>query len=363
VIPKGDSSPEATVPPFVHESLSQRVVFGWGRLVDLPNEVDRLSKQRLLLISEGSTQEFADRAIEMLGDRSVSQIPSVRPHVPVGDVFSARRLVREHKVDLVITIGGGSATGLGKAIAVEGLALLSIPTTYAGSEATPIYGITDGGRKTARRDTRALPGCVIYDPQLTVSLPPHVSATTGLNAIAHCVEALYAANATPITNLLAVEGIRVLNSALRVVVDQPHDSGSRSRALYGSYLAGNVLASTGMAIHHRICHVLGGTFGLSHGDVNAVILPHAIAFNLPAAGPAIERVATALGTADPAGAVFDLASTLGAPTSLSELGLAADSLDEVAEITTEGEFYNPRPATREDVLGILKAAYEGVRPT
>ena len=358
------ANPELEIPAegFVHEPQPQRVVFGWSRFADLESELDRLEAQRVLLISERSTEAIAQRATVSLGPRVVASIPRVRPHVPLDDAENARELARSRDADVVVTIGGGSATGFGKAVALEGLLLVAVPTTYAGSEMTPVYGITTRRRKQTARDPRALPRTVVYDPELTVSLPPRATATTGLNAVAHCVEALYAPSPTPMSQLLGQEAIRVLAASLPRVVDDPADRWGRTAALYGAYLAGTVLAAAGMAIHHRLCHVLGGTFGLSHGDVNAIVLPHVVAFNGPYAERAIARVAMSLGVSSAASGLWDLARVLGAPTSLRELDFKEADIERVAELVAESDYYNPRPVSRSDVRSIVEAAFEGERP-
>ncbi len=307
-------------------------------------------------------QPVAQRLERALGNRVVASIGLVRPHVAVEDATDARELATSEAVNLIVSVGGGSATGLGKAVAVAGIPLLAIPTTYAGSEMTPIYGITEDGRKQTSRDERVLPSTVLYDPALTSSLPPRPTATTGLNAIAHGVEALYAQNRSPLTDLLAAEAIRLLSRALPECVEEPSSKSARSTALYGAYLAGTVLAGTGMALHHRICHVLGGAFGVAHGDANAVVLPHVVAFNAPAAPDAIEIVAEALGAQDPAGALFDLSASMEAPTALEQLGLQESDLEHAAVQILEEDFYNPRPVDRDGLTELLHHAYEGRRP-
>jgi alcohol dehydrogenase class IV len=263
----------------------------------------------------------------------------------------------------VVTVGGGSTTGFGKAIALDsGVPTIAVPTTYAGSEMTPIYGITSDGLKRTGRDPRVLPRTVIYDPRLTVTLPSSVTGASGMNAIAHCVEALYAKDANPITSLMAEEGIRALANGIPASVRDAEDLEARSEALYGAYLAGAALAVVGMAVHHRICHVLGGTFGLGHGEVNAVILPHAARFNREAAPAAMARVARALSVEDAASGLFDFALTVGAPTSLEQLGMHEGDLQEAARLSSDPPPWNPRPVLEEDVRALLDDAYHGRRP-
>jgi maleylacetate reductase len=352
------------VDDFVSEGDLQRVVFGWGRFGEVVDECDRLGVGRILLMAERSTSRLADAAVESLGGRVVARIDGMRAHVPGDEAEEARRLARASSVDAVLTIGGGSATGLGKAVTVEvDAALISVPTTYAGSEMTPVYGVTVGGRKRTQRDDRALPTLVLYDPALTTSLPPRATATTGMNAIAHCVEGLYAESPDVSIERDAALGIEMLAKALPICVRRRDDRFGRTNALFGAHLGGRVIAGAGMAIHHRICHVLGGTFGLGHGDANAVVLPHVVAFNASAAPAALDTVANALGTDDAASGLYDLVTSLGAPKSLKELGMSDDDLPDAARIVFEADFYNPRPATVADVTRILERAWAGGSPS
>jgi maleylacetate reductase len=348
---------------FIHEPLPQRIVFGWGRLSELSPEIDRLSGGRIMLVAERSTRRIAQEIHDDLGSLIVATVPEARPHVPRAEADAALAEAASCNVDVVVTVGGGSATGLGKAILLEhASSLVAIPTTYAGSEVTPIYGITDAGRKRTGSDRRVLPTTILYDPHLTTTLSARVTASSGMNAIAHCVEALYSKAGTPIASTLAEEAIRTLRKALPRCVEEPMNRAARSNALYGAYLAGSVLATTSMAIHHRICHVLGGSFGLSHGDVNAVVLPHALAFNEPEATDAVASIARAMGVDEAAAGLFDFSVSLGAPKSLRELGMGADDLERVALLVAGEEFDNPRPVHADDVLNVLQAAYNGRRP-
>jgi len=309
-----------------------------------------------------------------LGERYAGRLDEVRQHVPEELATAARRAAVEARADGVVTIGGGSATGLGKAIAVDPAAqasaggrvsLLAVPTTYAGSEMTPIYGVT-GQHKQTGRDLRALPRTVVYDPVLTVGMPPAITASSGFNALAHCVEGLYAPGANPIVGLQAGEGVRALAGALPEAVDHPDDLDARGRALYGAYLAGAVLAVAGTALHHKLCHVLGGTFGLVHGDVNAVVLPHVVAYNAAAAPEPMAAVAAALGAApgEEAVALRALAERIGAPTSLAAIGMPADGLDVAAErAVADTGTTNPRPPDVGSLRALLQRAFDGAPPT
>jgi maleylacetate reductase len=348
---------------FTFDALPGRVVFGVGSLGRLREEVDLLDGTRVIVVSDPTTSHIAETVVQALGDRVAGTFTDIQLHVPVEGVERAREEAAQARADCVVTIGGGSTTGYGKAIALEtGIPTIAVPTTYAGSEMTPIYGVTSEGLKRTGRDLRVLPRSVIYDPSLTTSLPPSVTGPSGMNALAHCVEALYAKDANPITSLMAGEGVRALVRGIPAAVRDPSDLDARSDALYGAYLAGAALAVVGMALHHRICHVLGGTFGLAHGEVNAVILPHVARFNQPAATDALDRVAAALGVDEAAAGLFDFGRSIGAPTSLAALGMRQDDLSEVARLCFDTPVWNPRPVEPSDVLAILEEAFHGRRP-
>jgi maleylacetate reductase len=300
----------------------------------------------------------------MLGARSAGVFDGAVMHVPVAVAEEARAKARRLHVDCCVAIGGGSTTGLAKAIALtSGLPILAIPTTYAGSEMTPIWGITEGGVKKTGRDVLVLPKTVIYDPALTTSLPLTLSVTSGINAIAHCVEALYSRDANPIISLIAEEGIGALASGLPEVVKQPGNLDARFRALYGAWLGGVSLGAVGMALHHKLCHTLGGTFNLPHAQTHTVVLPHAVAYNAAAAPEAMERIARALRAPSAAQGLYDLAASLGAPVSLKALGMRREQLDQAADLAVQNPYYNPRPVTRDGIRGLLESAFEGRSPS
>lgn len=349
--------------PFIYELLPGRVVFGSGTIARLSVELDALEASRVVLISDEMAKTEADQIESDLGERVVGRIGEVQPHVPIQRVEAARRLTDDHQADAVVTIGGGSTTGVGKAIVLEReLSFLAIPTTYAGSEMTPIYGITAGEVKRTGRDPRVKPKTVIYDVDLTLGLPKEVTSGSTMNALAHCVEALYAQERSPIVSIMALEGIRALKRGSVVVAGEPGNVDGRSDLLYGAFLAGASLGAVGMAIHHRICHVLGGTFGLAHGDANAVILPHVVAYNRDAEPEVMTALADALDVTDPALGLRELAETLGAPTSLSDLGIKESVLDKATEMIVDGGGYNPRPVEREWIRQLLEDAFAGRPP-
>jgi alcohol dehydrogenase class IV len=284
-------------------------------------------------------------------------------HGPIETAAAARAAAKRLDAACCVAVGGGSTIGLGKAIALtSALPILAIPTTFAGSEMTPIYGITAEGQKKTGRDPRVLPRTVLYDPNLLSTLPARIAGPSGMNAIAHCVEALYAQDANPITSLMAEEGIRTLAASLPRVVAQPGDLEARSEALYGAWLAGACLGMVGMALHHKLCHTLGGSFNLPHAETHTVVLPYATQYNRAAAPDAMRRVAQAMGSGDPTGALFDLGTALGAPRSLESIGMPREGLERAARLATENPYFNPQPVTYDAILELLTAAWHGKRP-
>ncbi len=352
---------------FVHEVLPQRVVFGVGRRLSLADEVRRLDAKRVFVIAdtaEGST--LADELGRNGAFETVTTWREAIQHVPEELALRARAAAADAGADVLVTIGGGSSTGLAKAIALtSGISIVAVPTTYAGSEQTTIYGITGGRHKQTGKNPVVLPRTVIYDPELTVGLPAKVTGPSAFNALAHSVEALYAPGANPVVSALAMEGVRAIHRSLPTVMNSPGDMSARADLLYGAYLSGMSLGATAAAFHHKICHVLGGTFNLVHADAHSVILPHAVAFLAPALQAEMARLGDALNVdaSDCAGALWDLAIASNVPTTLAELGLQPDDLNEAAERATAEITTNPRPFTVTDMLGLLQRAFAGTRPT
>lgn len=356
--------------PFVHTTLPSRVVFGVGSVVRVADEVRALGITKVFLIADGAASTIADAIANSLGSVVAARWGDVVQHVPVELAARARVAVDACAADGVVCVGGGSSTGLAKAIALSHrLPVVAVPTTYAGSEMTSIYGLTGGAHKQTGKDPVVAPRTVIYDPALTTGLPSAVTGPSAFNAIAHCVEALYGPGNNPVTSVLALEGIRALGAALPKVIASPSDVSGRADLLYGAHLAGVALAETGAALHHKACHVLGGMFGLVHGDMNSVVLPHAVAFNEPAVPDLIARVAAALGAlpgVSAAQALFDLAVAVGAPTTLASIGMPAAGIiaaapNVVADVMAAPG--NPRPIDLAGATALLEAAFAGVRPS
>lgn len=355
--------------PFVYQAAPARVVFGPGTLARLPDEVERLGARRVLVLSTPGQRPLAERAAALLGARAAGCFSGAAMHVPVEAAREAREMARAVGADCALAIGGGSTTGLGKAIALDtGLPIVAVPTTYAGSEMTPIYGLTEGGTKKTGRDARVLPRCVIYDPELTLNLPWAVTVTSAFNALAHAAEGLYAPDGNPVVALMAEEGIRACAAALAPLQTDPRDLAARGEALYGAWLCGMVLGAITMGLHHKLCHTLGGSFNLPHAEVHTVVLPHALAYNAGAAPAAMARVARALGVAGDdhplaaARTVQALARRHGAPVTLAAIGMPAEGLDRAADMAVQNQYPNPRPLERAALRALLQRAFDGATP-
>lgn len=349
--------------PFVYTGLPARVLFGTGTLARLGAEIDRLGCVRALLLSTPQQEKEVRALAATLGERAAGVFAGAAMHTPVEVTEQAMAAAKACGADCTVAIGGGSTTGLGKAIALRtDLPQIVVPTTYAGSEMTPIIGQTEGGKKTTQRTLKVLPEVVLYDVDLTLTLPVGLSATSGINAIAHAVEALYAQDRNPIVSLMAEEGIAALGRALPAIKADPRDRTARSDALYGAWLCGTCLGLVGMALHHKLCHVLGGSFDLPHAETHTVVLPHALAYNRPAVPEAAARVARALGAGDGARALFDLAGTLGAPRALRDLGMPEEGIDRAAGLAVENPYWNPRPLERGAIRALIARAWAGEPP-
>ncbi|MGI5467080.1 maleylacetate reductase and hydroxyquinol 1,2-dioxygenase domain-containing protein [Streptomyces sp. CA-132043] len=348
---------------FTYAGHPTRVVFGAGTIGRLPEELSRLGATRALVLSTPGRADLARRVGELLGPAAVGEFTGAAMHTPVEVTEQALAVVRESAADCLVAAGGGSTTGLAKALAVRtGLPQVVVPTTYAGSEATAVLGETENGVKTTRSAPEIRPGTVLYDVDLTLGLPVPVSVTSGINAMAHAVEALYAPETDPVTDQLALRAIELLAGALPRIAAESADRAARADALEAAWLAGTCLGSVGMGLHHKLCHTLGGSFGLPHAPTHTVVLPYAMAHNAPAAPDAMRRIARALGAADAPSAIHDLVRRLGAPTSLAELGLDRAALPRAAELATATPYPNPRAATREGIERLLADAFEGRRP-
>jgi maleylacetate reductase len=347
---------------FRYRAQPMRVVFGAGSLGDLGAEIRGLGLERVLIVSGASQAQLARRVSDDIGSLSAGVHAEAVMHVPVEAATAAIGVARSSAADGITAIGGGSTVGLAKAIARElDLPIIAVPTSFAGSEMTSVWGQTADGEKTTGRDPKVLPASVIYDPALVMSLPVRLAVTSGFNAVAHAVEGLYAPDASPIISLAAQEGIRSFVDALPRIAADPTNPEPRADALYGAWLCGSVLGATTMGLHHTLCHVLGGTFGLPHSETHTVLLPYVLAFNAPAIPAVIATLRAATGFDEPAAGLRQLALDLGAPPNLWGLGLREGDIGRAVELATASAYSNPRQATARDIHDILLAAITGRR--
>jgi maleylacetate reductase len=348
---------------FVHQELPGRVVFGSGSVARLSDETDRLGILRAMIVTAADRPRDAERIADLIGPRAATAFAGAVMHTPSDVTERALSVVREKTIDGLVVFGGGSAVGLGKALAVRtGLPQICIPVTYAGSEMTPILGETENGRKTTRRSPEILPETVIYDVDLTLELSKRMSGASGLNAVAHAVEALYSKECSPIVSLMAEEAIAAFARALPAIMRDGSDQAARRDALFGAWLAGACLARAGMGLHHKLCHVVGGMFDLPHAETHAVLLPHALAYNAPAVPEAVGRIARALRADHAVAGLSALAEAVGAPRSLAALGMPREGIDRAVEAALAVPYPNPRPPSAEGLRGLIERAWAGAPP-
>ena len=344
-------------------ALSQsavRVRFAPGVRHDVGAEVERLGGARAVILSTPGKRNMAEALASDMGDLAAGLVPLAEMHTPVAVTEQALVEVKRLRADCLVAIGGGSTIGLSKALALRsGLPQIVLPTTYAGSEATPVLGQTEDGLKTTINDPQVQPQVILYDAELVCSLSLPITVASALNAMAHAAEALYARDRNPVSTLLAVEGLRAFSAALPAVCQTPDDLEARGETLYGAWLCGTVLGQVGMSLHHKLCHVLGGAFDLPHAQTHAVMLPHTIAFNAGAVGPQLDPIREIFGNTDVGQALAGFADKVGAPRALRDLGLREADLDRAADLAMEAAYWNPRPLVRDEILGLLKAAWAG----
>jgi alcohol dehydrogenase class IV len=345
---------------FQHDTLAQRIRFHSHHAAEeLAAEVAEIGARRVMVIAAATERETAERV--------TAAVPVARwhdevaMHVPEPVAVRARAAATDGGADLLVSVGGGSTTGLAKAVALTtGLPIVAVPTTYAGSEATNVWGITDDNRKTTGVDARVLPRAIIYDAALTLSLPVDLSVASGLNAVAHCVDSMWAPRSDPIDRAIATEGIRALHEGIPQIIADPTSLPGRENTLYGAYLAAVAFSSAGSGLHHKICHVLGGMFDLPHAQTHAVVLPHVMAFNGPAAPEALRRIAGALGAADAINGLADFAAETGTPTALRALGMPESGIEPAARATLAvAPSGNPRPVDEAGLIALLSRAWRG----
>ncbi len=348
---------------FDYEPVPSRVVFGENSALRLKEEVTALGGNRVLIVCTKNMVGRAKHVIVSLGEMCVGIFDGVEPHCPENIAMSALDMFEKKNADLIVAIGGGSTIGVGKAITLRTDApFIVVVTTPCGSESTPIHGMLIGNKKKTGRDRKVIAKTSIYDPVLTTSMNAHHTATIGMNSLAHCVEALYAKIRSPISDLMAVEGIKALTAGIPASIATPNDLKAREQVLYGGMLSGHCVTLAGIAIHHKLCHVLGGHHGIPHGESNSVILPYAVAYNETAAPDAMDIIKTVMGTDSASGGIYDFTTKISAPKSLKELGMKEGDLDIAARETVDTTPYNPKQVDIKSVREMLQQAYEGVRP-
>ncbi|API57705.1 maleylacetate reductase (plasmid) [Rhizobium leguminosarum] len=349
---------------FTFDSTIPRIVFGVGSLSKVSEELGRLGRSRALVLSTPHQENDARALATALGPRAVGAFSGAVMHTPVDVTAAALARFNGSGADCIVSLGGGSTIGLGKAIALRNNApQLVVATTYAGSEVTPILGQTENGIKTTIRTSSVLPKTVIYDPELTFGLPVPMSVTSGLNAMAHAIEGLYAQDRNPIASLMGMEGLAALRRALPTIVRSPRDPLARADALYGSGLCGVVLGAVGMSLHHKLCHTLGGTFDLPHAETHAILLPHTVSYTEQAVPELLAPVARLFGSPRASTGLHDFTLSIGAPMRLRDLGVTADDLDRATALALSNPYWSPRPLEAGGIRSLLQNAWEGVRPS
>lgn len=348
---------------FVHNAMAAHVRFGSGTISALPEVLERLGCSRPFALTTPRQGAELGVVLGPVAGVLVGSFDRAEMHTPVPVTLEALAAVERAGADCLVAVGGGSAVGLGKAIALRtGLKQIAVPTTYAGSEMTPVLGQTENGRKTTLSDPRVQPAAVIYDVDLSLSMPVLTSAASGINAMAHAVEGLYARDGNPLTRMMSEEAIRVLFAALPKIKANPGDREARGEALYGAWLAGMVLASSGMAIHHKLCHTLGGTFALPHAETHALVLPYALAYNSGYVPETMSALRRSMGVADPVRALWDFSRGLGLPQSLAELGMGQDGIATATQLALQSAYWNPRPLFEEPLRDLIARAWAGLPP-
>ncbi|WP_170467741.1 maleylacetate reductase [Ruegeria arenilitoris] len=350
--------------PSITSINGQKVRFGQGLRNDICAELSGLGSAKALVLSTPQQVDMAMELATTIGDRAAGVFTRATMHTPVDVTEEAVEHAQSVLADSIVSIGGGSTIGLGKAIAQRtGLPQIAVPTTYAGSEATPILGQTEDGIKTTLTDPKVLPRVILYDPELVASLPPAMTVTSALNAMAHAAEALYAKDRTEQTTELAVDGLKAFAIGLPKVIEQPGDLTARAETQQGAWACGTVLGLVGMALHHKLCHTLGGSFDLPHAETHAIVLPHAISFNAQEVPELLAPISSILGGTSPGQALWDFARKMGAPTALKDLGLAEADLDRATEIALKNPYWNPRPVAADGLRALLQNAWAGNAPS
>jgi len=348
---------------FVFPGMTARVVFGTGTVAVVADEVAHLGRTKALVLSTPAQVEDAEKIAKNIGSQSAGVYSGAAMHTPIEVTEQALKVFSASGADCIVAVGGGSTIGLSKAIATRtGADQIVIPTTYAGSEMTDILGETQAGKKTTRRDASIRPESVIYDINLTLGLPVTMTMTSAMNAIAHAVEGLYAEDRNPIVTLMATDALKAFKTGLPVLKEEPTNREARALTLYAAWLCSTALGYVSMGLHHKLCHVIGGSFNTPHADTHAILLPHTAGFNAVAVPDLLQPVSDIFGES-PGQGLWQFAHKIDAPTSLKDLGLSQTDLDEAAQIAVANPYKNPRNFDRDDIRNLLQSAWEGTKPS
>jgi maleylacetate reductase len=346
---------------FLYQSQAVRVLFGRGKVASVPDELACHQRERALILCTNSSRATA----EHVRSNAPSRIVDIYQLPPAGDARDRYARLVEHakakNADSLVVIGGGSPIGFAKTVSANtGLRSIAVVTTYSGSEMASSWSIGAGKDRFAGESDTALPLSAIYDPELTLSLPPRTSAASGMNAMAHAVETLYGPDINPVVEPLAANAVALLGSSLPKVVDNPTDITARTDALYGAWLAAAFRAQAG--VEHALAQRVRQTFGLDHSHCHAIFTPYAIAFNAKAAPRAMELIARALGAKAAGRGLYDLNVRIGLPTGLKGLGMKEADIPKAVDIVAAGKFVNPRPVSRDDIADLITQAFHGEPP-
>jgi len=345
------------------QTSDQYVAYGAGLRRSVKEHVEKTGAKRVLILTTPQQSDLGLEIAEALGSTAAGIFSKATMHTPTDVTEEAVMHLRDSDADAVLAAGGGSTIGLGKALALRvPLTQIALPTTYAGSECTPILGQTENGVKTTLTDPKLRPQVVLYDAELVATLPVGMTVTSALNAMAHAVEALYAKDRTEATDALSMEGLAAFKSALPAVLTDPSDLAARGATQKGAWACGTVLGQVGMSLHHKLCHTLGGTLNLPHADTHAIILPHAAAYNWPETRSELAPVAEMFDGEDAGTALWQFAKSLNAPLALKDLGVSESDLDHVADIAAQNPYWNPRDISRDGIRALLQRAWLGIEP-
>ncbi len=345
---------------FEFKSLPRQVYFGKGKIEKLTELLT--DYQKAFVVVEEKQEEQINQLEASVGTDKVVRFMEVSQHVPQDLVLKARQSLEENEADVLVAIGGGSAIGLVKALALDnGLPIIAVPTSFAGSEMTDIWGISDQGKKTTGRDLKVLPGHVIYDSDITISLPPKFAAMSAMNAMAHLMEAAYAVDINPVTYTEVIYGIKQMMIGMHVMAKEKRlTNSSNNLFLMGAFIGGKALSEVSMSIHHKAAHVLGGSFGLHHAKVHTVMQAYVLELLWPSLVNKVkEDIKKSMMHPYPPAALKEAAMAMDLPHTLREIGFREEDIERAADIMMEKPYEAPTEVTKDMLVKLLTNAYNG----